>query len=189
MLDTGVIYVIRHSSTILNEEGRFRGSANPILTAKGRADAQKMRKWLDGKFDLVFADSYLRTQQTARIVAPGFNVIEDDGLKGWDVGELSGEVKKPLEKVFEKVYVEHPEIVIPDGESLNDFLRRWKATYNYYVTRMQKTGERILLVSHGSNQGAILHGFRPVALEDGIVPPLGSVVKIAQGSSAELITI
>jgi|ERR1700747_721777 len=189
-LQSGVIYIIRHASTHLNEENRFRGHANPMLSSKGRAGAAAMRKYLDGKFDLVFSDNYIRTQQTARIVAPGYNIVEDNGLKGWDVGELSGEEKtKQLETIFEKIYVEHPETEIPNGESLASFLRRWKATYNYYLSRMQRTGERILLVSHGSNQGAVMHGFRPVALEDGIVPPIGSVVKIEQGATPQLVTI
>lgn len=186
-MNNGVLLIARHAETALNVENKFRGTANPVLTAKGRAEARGMKAKLDGQFDRVVSDAYLRTRQTAAIIAPGYSIEIDGNVGPWDVGELSGTSKKGMESIFEKVYVEHPEITIPEGESLNNFLRRWKATYDRYLA-MATQGQRILIISHGSNLGAVLFSFRPVALEDGIVPPNGSVVKVVPGSSPQLVT-
>jgi broad specificity phosphatase PhoE len=185
-MNNGVILLARHAETSLNAENKFRGTANPVLTAKGRAEARSMKAKLDGQFDRVVTDAYLRTRQTAAIIAPGHSLEIDDNVGPWDVGELSGTSKKGMESIFEKVYVEHPEIAIPEGESLNSFLRRWKMTYERYLD-MAAQGQRILIVSHGSNLGAVLFSFRPVALEDGIVPPNGSIVKVLPGQSPQLL--
>lgn len=185
-MTNGQLLLVRHTETPLNVENRFRGTANPVLTAKGRAEARSLRSKLEGQFDRVVSDAYLRTKQTAFIIAPAYNIEIDDAVGPWDVGELSGESKKEMEKIFEKVYVEHPDVAIPEGESLNSFLNRWHRTYNHYLD-MATMGQRILIVTHGSNLGAVLYSFRPVALEDGIVPPNGAVVKIIPGSSPQLI--
>lgn len=186
-MSNGVLWIARHGETPLNVEDRFRGTANPSLTAKGRAEARTMKQQLADQFDRIISDAYLRTHQTAEIIAPTHTIEIDAGVEPWNVGELSGQPKKGMEAIFEKVYVEHPEVVIPEGESLNHFLQRWKACYDYYLSRATQ-GERILIVTHGSNQGGVLFSFRPVALEDGIVPPNGSIVKVVPGSSPQLIT-
>ena len=130
---------------------------------------------LDGKIDRVVADKALRTQQTAKIVSGGKPIETDARLKTLDIGEYSGKKATPsAEKEFDSKYVDHPERKIPGGESVNDWLPKWKSTYKDYLN--QSKHENIALVTHGRPVSAAVHGFTSDSLKEKNVPKLGCCV-------------
>ncbi len=172
-----MLYLVRHEETPLNAENRFRGSANPGLSERGKHAAVGLRYRLDGKFNRIICDEYARTCQTARRIAGSIPVETDNGLEPWDIGDISGTEKTPARKrEFDRRYVEHPDAVPAGGESLNAFLRRWKPVYEKYLR--ESHSDNILLVIHGSNMGAVLSKFKPAPLQGSITQKPGTVLQV-----------
>lgn len=166
-----MLYLIRHEETPLNAAGRNRGTDDPPLSAKGRQDAISTGKMLSGKIDRVVADKTQRTQQTAKLMAPGKRIETDSRLRTLDIGNESG--KKPSPD-FDSKYIDNPDRKIPGGESVNTWLPKWKSTYKDYL--QQSKHENIALVTHGRPVSAAVHGFTTDSLKEKNVPKLGCCV-------------
>lgn len=173
--ESEMLYLIRHEETPLNAAGRNRGTDDPPLSPKGRADALSTRRMLSGKIDRVVADKALRTQQTAKLVAPGHAIETDERLGTLNIGDYSGKKATPAsEKEFDSKYIDHPERKIPGGEAVNTWLPKWKSTYKDYL--QQSKHENIALVTHGRPVSAAVHGFTTDSLKEKNVPKLGCCV-------------
>jgi len=74
-----ILYIIRHAIAVEAAEFEGEDSQRP-LTGKGRrkmeAIAQALKE-LEVQLDLILASPYLRTEQTARILAKGFKLKEE----------------------------------------------------------------------------------------------------------------
>lgn len=86
------LVLTRHGHTDRSEPEQYLGQRIDIpLSARGRADAERLRERLVGvEFARVIASPLLRTRQTAAIVAPTFQVETDDRLKEADYGAWEG---------------------------------------------------------------------------------------------------
>jgi len=170
-----MLYLIRHEETPLNADNRIRGTDDPPLSAKGRSQAMATGRMLRGKFDRIVADSSRRTQETAKLVAPMHQIETDPKLATLNVGEYSGKKATPeREKEFDSKYIDHPEKKIPGGESVNEWLPKWKDTYQKYLGESQH--QNIALVTHGRPVSAAVHGFTTDSLKEKNVPKLGCCV-------------
>ena len=170
-----MLYLVRHEETPLNAQGRNRGTDDPGLSAKGRADAANTGRMLAGKLDRIVADKSARTQQTAKIIAGGKPVETDAALHTLDIGTQSGKKataasQKPLTASTSTIL----SVKIPGGESVNDWLPKWKATFSKYLGQSKK--ENIALVTHGRPVSAAVHGFTTDSLKEKNVPKLGCCV-------------
>lgn len=175
-----MLYLLRHEETPLNVENRFRGSANPPLSADGKRAAERIYAQLPFEPERIVCDSMARTCQTAKIIANGKPIETDEGLRPWDIGAISGTKKTDAAmQAFNDKYVDHPGSRPPDGKSLNEFLRRWKSVYKKYLDAA-RGGVDILLVVHGSNVGAVLSGFRPVNLQGSIAQKPGTIIEVEE---------
>ena len=94
---TPVMYALRHGSTTLNEDNKFRGWLNPDLDNQGIADARDAAKFLKDKgIKRIFCSDLSRARETAQIVAKelGITVVTpDEALRPWNIGELAGKDK------------------------------------------------------------------------------------------------
>lgn len=170
-----LLYLVRHEETPLNAQGRNRGTDDPPLSAKGREDAASTGRMLAGKIDRVVADSSTRTQQTAKAIAGGKPVETDPKLRTLNIGTQSGKkATAASQKHFDSTYIDHPNVTIPGGESVNDWLPKWKDTYHKYLAASKK--ENIALVTHGRPVSAAVHGFTTDSLKEKNVPKLGCCV-------------
>ena len=119
--------IVRHGSTILNEDNAFRSRMDPPLDKKGIADAERIAKHIAENYDVreVIAGPLLRTVQTADIIAEecGAKVKQDRGLISWNLGFLSGRDKDDYDAILQ-YYVDHPKECVPEGESLDDLEER-----------------------------------------------------------------
>lgn len=96
------IYLLRHGETDFNaQNNRYCGRTDIPVNAKGRAQAETVRRQLEGvTFTGVFSSPLLRAYETAQVVS-GREVTKDDRLIEVDFGLWEG-------KTREQFMEEHP---------------------------------------------------------------------------------
>lgn len=121
---------------------------NCHLTSLGKGQIKKVaRKLVKGKIDLIIASDFLRTRETAEIVAKELNqpIIFDSFLRDLDVGELNGRQIESIDKqlLWTKDSLSEP---FPKGESRLDCWQRMKNVFDKLEKKYQ--GKKILIVGH-----------------------------------------
>ncbi len=149
-------FLMRHGESEGNAESYFDsdGTLENPLTEKGRTQVQESAQGLKMKgITRIYASPFLRTKQTAEIVAVALGIkkeaiIYDDRLRELGFGEFSGKDKLGAEKAFWKWKGEHKYAEkIPGGESYLDAKNRFGSFL--YDLENSMAGEKILIVSHG----------------------------------------
>lgn len=120
----------RHGKTSHNAGGseeKLRGWLPLPLTPEGRAQAKAAGKRLKGLQPTTFTSSDLpRAMETAGIVGNelGVQPTPDPAIRDWNTGEMAGhKVSDVKDYLFH--YIDHPDEVVPGGESLNSYLDRF----------------------------------------------------------------
>jgi broad specificity phosphatase PhoE len=150
-----IAYALRHGTTELNQDNKFRGWADVPLDDKGRQDAAGAGSYLKDKgIKHIFHSDLSRAVETADIVVQAMSVPplsdrEDERLRPWDIGDLSGKDRDENAELL-RWYVDHPERNIPGGESLEEFGERCQEALEEYIKIAKRDGP-ILFVFHTSN--------------------------------------
>jgi broad specificity phosphatase PhoE len=186
------IYVMRHGRTALDKLDRSDGWLDFPLTDDGRRGimpAQQFLKSMPTPLACIYAPSLKRTTETADIIKSGMgskpaNVIVSDEARTWNLGiELIGSKKQPAKPIV-KFYMRHPDKTPKDGESLNDFRKRFLTWFKKQMT--EKKEGPILLVVSGSNIREIsqlLTGNRDILdLDEGGLMKLQPIGKMWHGA-------
>lgn len=154
---------VRHGETAANASGLFRGSTNPPLNEKGMQQAGIVRDRLKN-MDLgeAYSSDRLRTQQTAGIVLQPHDSepILDKNLRAINVGYLAGQPKANHQDEMQ-FYQDHPDVKIPEGESINQFKTRVRPRIRHVTQRGFETGLPSIAFVHSSiihEIGAMFHG-------------------------------
>jgi len=154
-------FVMRHGQTDHNVKGlwNYGNQDGDPLTLVGQTQVKASAQALKGNgIDMVIASPFLRTLETARIVATELGLSEKDivtdiRLGEWHVGkEFDG---KPLDDYFTiRNASEHRYLFkTAEGESYVDILKR-AAEFMYEIEKKYKD-KNILIVSHGAVVRAI----------------------------------
>jgi isoleucyl-tRNA synthetase len=150
----------RNSYTVMRH-GQAESNANNIvssrpenpthLTEKGREEVHKTAEGLKNKkIDFIFASDFLRTKETAEIVAetlgiPKENIIFDERLREINTGDFNGksifEYRRYFSSLLEK-FTKRPE----NGESVLDVKKRAMGFLSEIDSR--ESGKNILIVTH-----------------------------------------
>lgn len=161
--DQIVAYFVRHGTTLLNEENKFRGPLNPPLDEKGIQDAGKLGAYFQN-IDLgsSWSSDTKRAETTAKAILDpkGKSPEVTPDLRAWNVGYLAGE-KKDEHQDEVGYFQSNPTEEIPNGESLNKFRQRVKPRILKAIHTGWKSGKPSLVVAHSSiihELGNILHG-------------------------------
>jgi probable phosphoglycerate mutase len=146
-----VAVVVRHGSTILNENNSFRGRTDPPLDDKGikqAYDAAEALRDAEIKPERIVSSPLLRAFQTAEIFADefGLDIEQERNLGSWNLGFLSGKDRDEYEEVL-NYFVDNPKSTVPEGESLDSLEQR---TFEYFDKELKKS-KLTLFVSHNSN--------------------------------------
>lgn len=144
-----VALIVRHGDTAANEANVYRSRLDPPLNKKGIAQAEKVSKYIKAHYDVykIVCSPLLRAVQTADIIAEDLNlsVEQDRGLLCWNLGFMSGRDKTTYEPAL-SFFVDNPEEVIPDGESLDqleervqeffepELMKPWEDSVPLYIT-------------------------------------------------------
>jgi isoleucyl-tRNA synthetase len=147
-------FVVRHGESDNNEKGIM--SAKPTnphhLTAKGKTQAQDAAKWLkDKKIDMIFVSPYVRTRETAEIIAKNINfdpknILVADEIREYETGIWDGKVFADFQKEF--AHADRFETAPQGGETYTELKKRM----GDFIYGLEKkfSGKNILIVSHDS---------------------------------------
>ncbi|MEI6494528.1 MAG: class I tRNA ligase family protein [bacterium] len=122
------------------------------LTEKGRDEVKKTAEELkDKKIDFIFASDFVRTKETADILAAELGlkseqIIFDQRLREWNVGKVNGGKWADYDKTYPS---KHDKLEkIPDGgESVREVKKRLGDIA--YELENKYQGKNIVLISHG----------------------------------------
>lgn len=152
--DVCELYLIRHGTTTLNVQNRYRGRRDVPLDAQGWADAVEAARALSATgLAAVYAGPLRRTINTAQVIAdecriPDVRILH--GLVNLDYGEWEGmtaEEAAMFDPESFQQYKQAPEkAVCPNGERLTDAQARMIEAIKLVGER--HGGERIAAVTH-----------------------------------------
>ena len=155
------LYLIRHGETDWNVEGRYQGQIDSTLSARGRAQTERLAEALAAvPFRAVYSSPLSRSRETAQVVAAahGLAVVPVDGLREVGMGEWEGLTEQEISERFGPVLTarrQDPERVTPGGgESLVALQARGLETVREIVAR--HPGETVAVVAHGGVNKTIL---------------------------------
>jgi broad specificity phosphatase PhoE len=152
--DVCELYLIRHGTTTLNVQNRYRGRRDVPLDAQGWADAVDAARQLSPVgLSAVYAGPLRRTINTAQVIAdecriPDVRILH--GLVNLDYGEWEGmtaEEAAMFDPAGFQLYTEDPgRAICPNGERLTDAQARMIQAVQLMGER--HAGERVAGVTH-----------------------------------------
>ena len=188
-------WVCRHGSTILNASGCWRGWENPELNQNGLEAAEHLGQYLTyDRIGRVVSSDFTRAVQTAEIVMQCCNpdcvyLSCEPNLRPWNIPPFAGKEKTAERKAELQYYIDHPDVVVPGGESLNQFRDRNAVIFQYLT--VPYNGKPTLIVAHTSNFVGAARYLAEVDMEkkyeemDDIVGP-GGLVAVYCDSSGKI---
>ena len=152
--DTCRLYLVRHGTTTLNVENRYRGRRDIPLDAQGYQDAVDAARCLsDAGLAAVYTSPLRRTIGTAQIIAdeagvPDLRILH--GLTNLDYGAWEGMTAEEAAmfdpEAFALYRMSPSRAACPLGERLSDAQNRMMAALQLMATRHE--GESIAAVTH-----------------------------------------
>lgn len=144
------IYLIRHGETEENLKKSYYGDIDCTLTAKGRAQGEKLRLFLEKvSFDKVFSSEKKRAKETLELIYKG-KYEEDKRLNERSFGIFEGLTYKDLENQFKEELVSWNEDWInysmERGESFKVFYNR---VQGFMEELIKQDIEKVLISTHG----------------------------------------
>lgn len=150
------LYLVRHGTTMLNRQNRYRGRRDVALDEGGWSDAWGAARQLE-QYDIsaVYASPLRRARDTARVIADAVEVdhVQDHpGLVNLDYGEweafTADEAKAQDPDAFEGYQNFSHGAACPGAETLDDAAQRILLTLR--VMALMHPGETIAAVSHAA---------------------------------------
>lgn len=143
---------MRHGKTRYQEEGLNkiypRNSLTSIpLSQNGKEEIKKKAKELKEKIDIIYSSDFLRTRQTAQLMAKELNVevkLKKE-FRDIDLGSFHGKNKREFKERFS--FLKDFSVAPEGGESYEDLERR--ALRGVLEIEKNHQGENILIISHG----------------------------------------
>lgn len=155
------ILLVRHGQTPWNQERRLQGATDIPLNELGRQQAEVLRQSLCSvSIDRVYSSPLSRAQETARIIAEGYNVpVEiEPGLRERSYGTYEGQHTSVFDEVRQILKRLSPEersrYRHADEETEEDVMGRFLPALKRMAVR--SVGQNVLAVSHGSAMGMLL---------------------------------
>jgi len=151
------VYIVRHAETDM--DNIFEGWLDPLLNADGIRTLDEITNFFSyERVGKVVTSDLQRCLQTAGAIMATGNVCTpvlelDFNLRPLNIGELAGQPKNTKNRNKLQYYHDHPETVIPGGESVIGFDGRAEKTLNYFAYRYEDLPT--VLVTHSSNIAAL----------------------------------
>jgi len=152
-LKKNTYFLMRHGEGTQNVAGIISSSHTekknpPHLTENGIEQVKEStEKLAEEKIDYIFASPYMRTMETADIVADklGLDISKEERLRETETGEFDGKSYADWAKFFEG----KDELTVspPGGESMMDVRARVEDFLDGIHEKFE--GKNILIVSHG----------------------------------------
>ncbi len=146
------LILIRHGETEYSIERRYCGFTDVPLNQNGRLQSVSLRSKLsEFQIDLIYSSDLKRAYQTAEIVFPEKDIIQDLDLREVNFGLWEGLTHKEIVARYDKLYSQWlKEITMfptPQGESLIELNLRVMQAFNNIINK--HTGRTIAIIGHG----------------------------------------
>lgn len=162
----GTLILVRHGQSQWNLENRFTGWTDVPLTAQGEKDAELCGAALkEFRFSVAFVSRLKRGQQTLDSILrtqgqKNVPVIADSALNERHYGDLQGLHKAETVKKYgeEQVRLWRRSFTVrpPNGESIEDCVRRTVPFFREYVLKEVIAGKTIIVAAHGNSLRPII---------------------------------
>jgi|GEM_PF-646640 len=180
-----VLYLVRHGTTTMNVENRYRGRRDIPLDAQGYQDAVDAARFLGARaVSAVYTGPLRRTIATAQIIAdaagvPDIRILH--GLINLDYGAWEGmtaEEAGMFDPAAFNLYRNSPlECVCPNGERLNQAQERMVEALRLMGGR--HAGESVVAISHAVMIRLVMSSILNLAGENWRVPlGRGSITEV-----------
>ena len=146
------IHLIRHGLTQGNLEGRYIGTTDLPLCPQGRAQLEALLA--QGEYppvDRVYVSPLLRARQTAQLLFPDRQLVEEPGLRELDFGAFEGRTGAELEGSPDFArWISSPQAAPPGGESAAQLMARvTDAVAHIFAQMMREQVTSVAAVTHG----------------------------------------
>ncbi|WAW15088.1 histidine phosphatase family protein [Peptostreptococcus equinus] len=125
------LFIVRHAHTTDNQEKRFSGLSDCVLSDVGIQQAQALKEYLKKlNIDRIYTSTLKRTVQTIEEFAceENLEINKLDGLKEMDFGDFDmltfQEVSEKFPDEIEMLFSGDSTYTFPNGECLNDMFER-----------------------------------------------------------------
>lgn len=146
------IFAIRHGQTALDDLHRSDGWLDTPLNDEGRKNVViALSEHLKDKgITTIYFSSLKRVEETAHIIESGLypkpKVKTLDNLKTWNLGQLSGDKKKPNKPLVVEL-VKHPTHKPEGGESYEEFTERLDGCIKRLEKESKHSGPFLIVLS------------------------------------------
>lgn len=148
------LFLIRHATSVWNDERRIQGQLDPPLSEKGRAEASRLAERLRGcAFAAFYSSDLRRARETAEALAEAVGLapqltgeLREVGLGGWE-GLTRSEIIARYPQLWERWVAEPNWDIPPGGEGAEAFEARVGAFIDQLTSEL-RSGD-VLLVTHG----------------------------------------
>ncbi len=175
-----VLYVVRHGETDYNKQGKYLGRLDQPLNQVGIDQAKRLSEKIKKlPIDMVISSPLERTMQTARVITPGYEVIQNKYFIERSLGVYEGLAKQEAQqkypdlyqKVITRIFNQAP----PQGETINHVQDRvFKGLDDL---KLKYPDKNILLVTHAFIAKVINKYFHPELSDEGffdfVLPLIG----------------
>lgn len=152
------LYIIRHGETDMNAELRLQGQVDSVLNKNGEREARETSEILAGagiKFSKAYSSPLQRAMNTARLIAPGSDIIPVPEIMELKFGDYEG---LPYSEIGGELweFIHDPENVNPPEtvERIQSIVAR-TGRFLKKVINSDETGN-ILILTHGIALRAML---------------------------------
>jgi len=123
------LYLIRHGETDYTIQKRYCGFSNPPLNQLGKKSVESLNTILPITiFHKIIASDLQRTIDTANILFPNYNIIQDRNFREMNFGDFEGYDYISLSEKYPDLYqnwiYDPMGVEVPNAESFIDFKER-----------------------------------------------------------------
>ena len=157
-----ILTLRRHGRTKANNEHRYLGKTDEVLSAEGREEIKAyVNQHRYPKADHVFTSSMKRCKETAAIIYPHIVSREIPEWDEMDFGIFEGKNYYELNgnPAYQDWIDSGGTLPFPEGESRSEFLSRCQSGMQKMIRELPEQAKRVALVVHGGTIMALLSTF------------------------------
>lgn len=159
-----VAYFIRHGTTDMNDDDKFRGDLDVPLNEEGEQQARQLVSYFHNvKPSAVYHSTRSRTLQTIEPLAKEKGVKPEliSDLDSLNTGDFAGKPKSEDNEKQMQWYREHPDSKIPGGDVIREWQNKVDNGLSKVIKKGEETGQPAIACIHGSvvkELSRFLHG-------------------------------
>lgn len=151
------VQIIRHGATALNNDDvsvdRIRGWKDVPLSPDGKKEAEKLAdKIAKDPPDAIVSSDLKRAHDTAEAISDKIGIpisTVSHVFRPWNVGKYAGQVSSKVLPILGELAAERPDEKTPQGESFNDFRKRFLCGV---YTALKRHDGVVAIVAHHRNE-------------------------------------